>query len=117
MGAMNVFVFPSFHEGLPLACTEAQAAGLPLVVSDAITEELDIVPGAVKRLPLSAPAQQWAEACLATEAEPRRTHDEALTILQESAFAIEACLTQLAGVYALTLPNPTQFPLRPVTDK
>jgi glycosyltransferase involved in cell wall biosynthesis len=117
MGAMNVFVFPSFHEGLPLACTEAQAAGLPLVVSDAITEELDIVPGAVKRLPLSAPAQQWAEACLATEAEPRRTHHEALTILQESAFAIEACLTQLAGVYALTLSNPTQFPLRPVTDK
>jgi glycosyltransferase involved in cell wall biosynthesis len=35
--AMDVFVFPSIHEGLPLAVVEAQAAGLPCVVSTEVT--------------------------------------------------------------------------------
>ena len=102
MGAMDVFVFPSLHEGLPLTCTEAQAAGLPLVVSDGITPELDVVPGAVKRLSLSASPKRWAEACLATEVEPRLSQPDALAILQQSPFNIETCLTQLASLYART---------------
>lgn len=38
--AMDVFVMPSLHEGLPVTGVEAQASGLPCVFSDAITKEL-----------------------------------------------------------------------------
>ena len=38
LAAMDVFVFPSMHEGLGLALLEAQAAGLPCVVSDSVPE-------------------------------------------------------------------------------
>ncbi|WP_168122740.1 glycosyltransferase family 1 protein [Paenibacillus sp. HB172176] len=40
--AFDVFVFPSHHEGLPVTLIEAQANGLPCVVSDAITYEADL---------------------------------------------------------------------------
>ena len=38
--AMDVFVFPSFGEGLSVAMMEAQCAGLPCVVSDGIPKEV-----------------------------------------------------------------------------
>lgn len=41
MQAMDVFVFPSLWEGLPLVLMEAQAAGLPCLISNRITKEVD----------------------------------------------------------------------------
>lgn len=38
----DVFVFPSFHEGLPVTLVEAQGAGLPCVISKEITKEVDL---------------------------------------------------------------------------
>ena len=40
LSAMDVFAFPSFREGLPLALVEAQANGLPCVVSSRITSDI-----------------------------------------------------------------------------
>jgi glycosyltransferase involved in cell wall biosynthesis len=41
--SMNVFCFPSLWEGLPVTVIEAQAAGLPCVLSDSITNEVAIL--------------------------------------------------------------------------
>ena len=59
--AADVFVFPSLHEGLPLACLEAQAAHLPIVMSDRITPEVIINPAHVAVMPLESP-ETWAQA-------------------------------------------------------
>lgn len=42
LSAMDVFVFPSFYEGMPNTVIEAQATGLPCVISDAITNEAKV---------------------------------------------------------------------------
>lgn len=64
MGAMDVFLFPSFYEGLPLVGLEAQAAGLPSILSDAITPEVVVVPELIKFLSITLAPAAWAEAAL-----------------------------------------------------
>ncbi len=57
--AMDVLVFPSRYEGLPLVPVEAQAAGLKVVISTRISPEIRMRDGVVF-LELSDPAERWA---------------------------------------------------------
>lgn len=63
LSAMDVFVFPSFYEGMPNTVIEAQATGLPCVIADTITKEADIT-GLVQYLALSNSAEKWANVAL-----------------------------------------------------
>ena len=58
--AMDVFLFPSLYEGLPLSIIEAQAAGLPCIISDNVPDEC-IKTDRVFRYSLSEPADFWAD--------------------------------------------------------
>jgi glycosyltransferase involved in cell wall biosynthesis len=72
LGAADAFVFPSLHEGLPLTCLEAQAAGLPIVMSDAITPEVIVAADRVCRVPVGD-AEVWARAIAQSFAVHRRS--------------------------------------------
>ena len=39
LSAADCFILPSMHEGLPMVALEAQASGLPLIVSTGVTQE------------------------------------------------------------------------------
>jgi glycosyltransferase involved in cell wall biosynthesis len=100
LGALNVFVMPSLHEGLPLAGLEAQAAGLPCVFADSITAELDVVPQLLTRLRLSDSSSDWARVLLAKrEQAPPITQDEALAVMEASPFDIRRSAAELARLY------------------
>ncbi len=99
MGAMDVFLLPSLHEGLPLVLMEAQAARLPCIFSDVITEEADVVKPLVQRLSLSQPASTWAKVILLKEAKPEITHLEAFTLVEQSSFNIRTSIKDLEKLY------------------
>lgn len=40
--SFDVFMLPSFYEGMPLSVLEAQAAGLPCFISNCITKDVEI---------------------------------------------------------------------------
>lgn len=63
MQAMDCFVFPSLYEGLPLTLIEAQAAGLPCIVSDGVPDECDKT-GLVECISLREDAMVWADRIL-----------------------------------------------------
>lgn len=57
--AMDVFIFPSTKEGLAMAAVEAQASGLPCVMSTGVPERAVASEKAV-RIPLSEGTAAWA---------------------------------------------------------
>ena len=74
MQAMDVFVFPSLYEGLPVTMVEAQAAGLPCLISDKVPSECILTDALVDILPLLAEPEIWAEKILEKQSIPRIDH-------------------------------------------
>ena len=73
--AMNVFVFPSRYEGLPVTMVEAQAAGLPCYISDHVPPECALT-DLVTTIPLSASPETWAGCILTARTDRVDTYDE-----------------------------------------
>lgn len=100
MGMMDVFLFPSIYEGLPLVVLEAQAAGLPIVLADSVSPETALVSELFARLSLSLPASHWAEKCLQMlELKDYLAHLKPRQILEESSFNIATNWHDLDGFY------------------
>lgn len=61
MHLFDVFLMPSFFEGNPVTLIEAQASALHSVISDNITERIDMGLGLIHRVSLDSDDKEWAD--------------------------------------------------------
>lgn len=92
---MDVFLMPSLHEGLPVTGIEAQASGLPCVLADSITKEVNIT-GNCEFISLSTPPAVWAKQVL-TYKEYIRTSGRKL--LEEADYDVQKTADKVAAFY------------------
>lgn len=102
MQAMDVFVMPSLFEGLPVVLVEAQAAGLPCVVSNSITQELQIT-DLIHYVDLIENPDFWAKKVLAVTKENERclTND----LIEKSGYDIHTEIKKLEKIYLSDVDN------------
>lgn len=94
---IDIFFLPSRFEGLPVTGIEAQAMGLPSVISNTITKEMAYT-DLVEYVPLDAPIETWIEAIekQINRIPERRSYTKEL---ENSVFSIENAGYRLESLY------------------
>lgn len=95
LSAMDVFVFPSLYEGMPLSILEVQANGLPCVISDSVPEDVYLT-DLIHPLSLDAPEDDWVGKILSVH---RREPEQYNHQLLDSDFSIESVMRKLYTIY------------------
>lgn len=99
MRKASAFVLPSRYEGMPLVMIEAQAAGLPCVVADTFSREVDFGLGRVQWLSLEAGAEVWAEAIEAAIAQGRAAKEDVTRVVADMGFDSREFARKLCRIY------------------
>lgn len=92
---MDVFVMPSLFEGLPVVAIEAQANGLPMIISDKISKET-IVASNASVLPIQNNPSEWADRILSLDLD---RNSNALEEMKNGGFDVSKEATKLSAWY------------------
>lgn len=96
--AMDLFLLPSRREGLPLVMVEAQANGLPMLVSDVITKDACCTDRVFRR-PLSAGSDAWAKEIGEIAGMPCARADDLTSLIRACGFDIYKEAETLRNIY------------------
>lgn len=93
--AVDVFLFPSLWEGLPVSVVEAQAAGLPCLVSNRVTREVALSP-CIKYLPIDKGVDIWVKEALSTYGDRNEDYSD---LIIKSGYDIKSTSKWISSFY------------------
>lgn len=96
LSVMDVMVFPSRYEGLPVTLVEAQCNGLPCIISDRVPSDCILIPELITVCSLQENALEWAKKALKTD---RRNRSVYANRIEESSFNIKKSARWLEEFY------------------
>ena len=96
--AMDLMVFPSHYEGLPGTVVEAQAAGVPVLMSETVTKQVAVTP-LVECMSLQKNSAEWARAAMALYEKTKTDTENYYKILCENGFDVTAQARLLERIY------------------
>jgi len=99
MAAADVMLMPSFHEGFPVVLVEAQAGGLPSVVSSEVSPEVDLGLELTSFVSLEASSEEWVEALLKVSKTRVPSSKERTAVLEKAGFSSAGSARLLEKVY------------------
>jgi glycosyltransferase involved in cell wall biosynthesis len=97
LAAFDVLILPSRWEGLGIVVLEAQAAGVPCLVSDRVPEEATVIDSLVTRRPLAIEA--WLDALDEIAARSPMPRAQAVAAMRASRFSIARNVARLGAIY------------------
>ena len=102
MKASNLFVFPRIEEpkeALGLVLVEAQAAGLPMLVSKGVPSDAIVVPRLLNILPLADGPESWARQAIKILSMPKPDQLTSLAEVANSPFSMHNSAAALIDLY------------------
>lgn len=98
LSSFDVLILPSLWEGLPVTILEAQAAGVPCVLSDRVSAEPIVLDDAVVRIPLGD-TRPWLAAIDELAARTTPAPAEGLARMRASEFDIGVHVRRVQALY------------------
>ncbi|WP_419748679.1 glycosyltransferase family 1 protein [Clostridium perfringens] len=101
LNSLDLFVFPSTYEGLGLVMLEAQACGLPCLVSEAIQPEADLGLGLLKKMRLKDGDNIWSEEALKLVKNKNKNKQLIEEAFENNGYDLENIINTLLKVYRI----------------
>jgi glycosyltransferase involved in cell wall biosynthesis len=100
MLASDILLFPSREEALGMVAIESQAAGLPIIASNAVTKEVVVIDELIEFCSLDVSFLEWGEK-LSNLMQRRKGRDTSHDLRwKSSTFNLEVSLVKLNQVYS-----------------
>jgi glycosyltransferase EpsF len=96
---LDVMVLPSFKDGLPMVLIEAQAAGVPCVVSDAFPEGANLKSGFFTFVSLSQDVAVWVQWIMKALCSDPIPVDVRIRAIGQAGYNIKQAVLDLEDVY------------------
>ena len=97
MMAMDCLLFPSIYEGFPNVILEAETSGLPIVMSDIITDEV-VLTETCKKISLNCTVEEWAFNCKIF-ADRNINRENGSKVVEEKGYSVKSEIIKIEQLY------------------